>query len=257
MRIVNQSGQSVKRLVDYRTNHLVDTLTGWVYNGSMTSKKLTTQPTGALAERKQSDGHRRRIKLTREERALLKKQKLAEGAAALFLDMDDPKSWVEIAAELGISLHQLKDLTKSDEFNEAYSVLFAELGHDPRYKAALGAIGDMLPKAVRKLEELMTSTRTPAAVALKAVEKVLAINGIENMKPAQSDRADLVKYLEEKGVTINNLNVTIPDVYAQAMRDYEVVEGEFKEGVNIDVPNNESILEENINSSLSEKSPTV
>ena len=63
---------------------------------------------------------------------------------------------------------------------------------------------------------------------MKAIEKILAINGVENMKPAQSDRADLVKFLEQKGVTINNLNVTVPPEYAKAMDDYEVVEGSYR-----------------------------
>ena len=31
---------------------------------------------------------------------------------------------------------------------------------------------------------------------MKAIEKILAIKGVENMKPAQSDR---VKFLEQKG----------------------------------------------------------
>ena len=60
---------------------------------------------------------------------------------------------------------------------------------------------------------------------MKAIEKILAIKGVESMKPAQSD---LVKFLEQKGVTINNLNVTVPPEYAKAMDDYEVVEGEYR-----------------------------
>ena len=60
---------------------------------------------------------------------------------------------------------------------------------------------------------------------MKAIEKILAIKGVENMKPAQSD---LGKFLEQKGVTINNLNVTIPAEYAKAMEGYEVVEGEYR-----------------------------
>jgi len=38
--------------------------------------------------------------------------------------------------------------------------------------------------------------RTPAAVTMKAIEKILALKGVENMKPGQSD---LVKFLEQKG----------------------------------------------------------
>jgi hypothetical protein len=62
--------------------------------------------------------------------------------------------------------------------------------------------------------ELLTCSRVPNAVTRKAIEKIFAINGVENQNLAQSDRADLVNFLELKGVTINNLNVTISTEYA-------------------------------------------
>jgi hypothetical protein len=206
---------------------LFDKLSIVHYNVPMTSRKLKNiTPTGVLAERKKPDGVRRKIKLTQDERQALKRSRLAEAAAAMFLNIEEPMTWAQIATELGMSLGALRDLTKSEEFNEKYSALFPELGHDPRYRAAIGAIGNMLPKAVNRLDELLSGSRVPAAVTMKAIEKILAINGVENLKPAQSDRADLVKFLETKGVTIQTLNVNVPPEYAEAMRTYQVIEGE-------------------------------
>jgi hypothetical protein len=170
---------------------------------------------------------RRKIKLRKDERAALLRRHKAEAAVTLFLDLNTDRTWAEIAQELDISGHALRDLTKTREFDEAYSLFFAEIGHDPRFRAAQGAISDMMPLAVRRLKELLTSDRTPPGVRLKTIEKVLTLNGLNNQPPAQSDRKELAEFLEERGVNIQVNQISVPAEYLQAMP--EIVEGVFTE----------------------------
>ena len=62
--------------------------------------------TGILTERTNSKG--RRVKLTKKERQDLIRQQRAEGAAALFLDLDQALTWPQIAEKLDIPLGTVK-----------------------------------------------------------------------------------------------------------------------------------------------------
>ena len=192
----------------------------------MTKRKVDPEKvTGALAERQTSKG--RRVKLTKAEREAFIRQQRAEHAAALFLDLDEARTWAEIASEMELSPHQLRDLSKTEEFDEAYNRLFAELGHDPRYKAAQGALADMLPLALSELRGLLTNTRTAAGTKLRAIEKVMALNGLENVQPAQSDRQELVTFLVENKIDLSDVKIVLPSEYAEV--EGEVVEAEYKD----------------------------
>jgi hypothetical protein len=94
------------------------------------------------------------------------------------------------------------------------------LGHDPRYKAALGAVGDMLPLAVRELKELRTDGRTPPGVRLKAIERVMVLNGLTEPQPQHSDRQELVRFLVEHKITLEHAAIPVPEEY---------LEGEYSE----------------------------
>lgn len=183
-----------------------------------------TKVTGVLKERMTDDG-RRRLKLTKAERAALKKQELAQTAAYLFLNLDEPMTLHEMAAEMNMSVHQFREITKTEEFDIAYNDLFLELGKDPRYKAAQGALADMLPIAMGQLRDILTNARTPAGTRLKAVEKIMNLNGLENLQPQQSNRQELVKYLVENNINIDAVNIALPDMYQEQMD--EVIEAEF------------------------------
>jgi len=183
-----------------------------------------TKVTGVLRERTTEDG-RRRLKLNKEERAILKRQELAQTAAYLFLNLDDPMTLSEMAAEMNMSIHQFREITKTEEFDIAYNDLFLELGKDPRYKAAQGALADMLPLAMQQLREILTGTRTPAGTRLKAVEKIMSLNGLENTQPQQSNRQELVKYLVENNINIDAINITLPEMYQEVVDD--VIEAEY------------------------------
>lgn len=190
----------------------------------MTKRKVDPDKvTGALAERQTSKG--RRVKLTKAEREAFTRRQRAEQAAALFLDLDEARTWAEIASEMDLSPHQLRDLSKTEEFDEAYNRLFAELGHDPRYKAAQGALADMLPLALGQLRDLLTSTRTASGTKLRAIEKVIALNGLENVQPAQSDRQELVTFLVENKIDLSDVKIVLPSEYAEV--EDEVVEANY------------------------------
>jgi len=190
----------------------------------MTKRKVDPElVTGALELRQTSKG--RRIKLTKAEREAFIRQQRAEAAAALFLDLDEGRKWADIAEELQLSPHQLRDLTKTEEFDEAYNRLFAELGHDPRYKAAQGALADMLPLAVSKLKDLLIGERVAAGTKLRAIEKIISLNGLENMQPAQSDRQELVAFLVENNINLEEMRIVLPSDYAEV--EEEVVEATY------------------------------
>ena len=187
-------------------------------------KRKVEQVTGVLRERTTEDG-RRRLKLTKAEREALKRQEMAQTAAYLFLNLDDPKSLPEMAAEMNMSVHQFRELTKTEEFDIAYNDLFLELGSDPRYKAAQGALADMLPIAMQQLRNILTGTRTPEGTRLKAVEKIMSLNGLENIQPQQSNRQELVEYLVENNINIDAVNIALPEMYQEQMDD--IIEAEF------------------------------
>ena len=102
----------------------------------MTRPRLDDAPmSGVFQEDRRLPDGRRQIQLRAHERRDIQQQRLFEGAAALFLDLDQKHTWRQIADELGISLSKLKDLTKSEEFEDVYNALLADISHDPRYRA--------------------------------------------------------------------------------------------------------------------------
>jgi len=174
---------------------------------------------GILATRKKADG-RRRISLSQSERATFERLQLAEACAALFLDLKQKRKWPEIAAELNITPAQLKQLTKTEEFVTAYDGLFAELGHDPRYQAAQGALADMLPQAIETLGNLVENERTPPSVKLKAALEIIEMNQVKGMQGEAFGREQLATFLKEEGLAPDPIE--LPDEYAEAMAQYGV-----------------------------------
>jgi len=181
--------------------------------------------TGVLSERIRPDG-KRRIKLTRAERGELTQQRLVEASAALFLDLSVSRTWNEIAQELGISPQKLRDITKSEQFELAYSALFAELGHDPRYKAAQAGLMDLLPKSIRVLDEILCNVTEKTADRLKAIGMITRLTGVElQPKANDSDRQEFVAFLVKNEYHIDPAG--IPDEYRNALEKYQIIEGQF------------------------------
>jgi hypothetical protein len=186
------------------------------------------QPTGVLVERQKTDG-RRRLALTKRETKELRKQRLAEKAATLFLDIDTHRSWSQMASELGITVYQMRELVKSREFDDAYNLMFPEVGHDPRFQAARGQLGDMVPIAIGRLKGILEDGQVSANVVLKAVQAVFELNNLDN-KGAQSERFELNEFLKGmKTVNIENLNIVPPEFAAELVKISTVVDGEVVE----------------------------
>jgi hypothetical protein len=185
-----------------------------------------------LEERTLPDG-RRKITLRVSERQALQRRERAEAAATLFLDLDTYRSWADIARELELSAAQLKDLTKTEEFDNAYNQLFAELGHDPRFRATQAAISDLLPIAATKLKELITAGRTSDNVRLKAIQLIFDLNGLTKQQQVQSDRQELAKFLIEHKISFSDLKITVPEEYQEAM---DAIDGEFRDASIAEAP---------------------
>jgi hypothetical protein len=178
--------------------------------------------------RRLPDG-RRKIQLRASERAALARQQKIEQAVALFLDFENAHTWADIAEEMGITVGALKDLTKSEDFMTMYTLQLNELGHDPRLQAARSKLLDMLPVAITQLSRLLLSTQTPAGVRLKAIEKIIALNGILQPQNRENDKGELIEFLQQKGVNIEQVNIAVPAAYSEAFEHFvgEVVEGEI------------------------------
>lgn len=167
------------------------------------------QITGILQERRKPDG-RRRLKLTDQERSMFLRQQKVDRAVLLYLDLETPHTMREIASELGMSIPALKDLTKTKEFMDTYSAHFVELGHDPRVKAAQGAIVDMLPLAINTMRNLLTEPATPASIRLQAAKEVMRQAGVDIPDGKVNDRGELANFLKDAGVTIGQVNIGLP-----------------------------------------------
>ncbi len=203
------------------------------------SKSLEeTTVSGVLSERRKADG-RRRIRLNEQERGLFFERQLVERAVAMFLDLERAYSWREISQELGLSIRQLKDLTKSELFNDVYNEHFQELGHDPRLKASQAAITDLLTTAVNQLKSLLIAPDTPASVRYNAIVKVLELNGITAQKGGANDKQQLANFLKEAGVNLTQNNVEtmvvqVPQEYQRGIQRYEeTIDGEILPGGNV------------------------
>lgn len=184
---------------------------------------------GALAERTTVDG-RRRIQLNQDERDAALHSQMIEGAVALYLDVGGRHTNAEIAEELGISVHQLKNLTCTEEFENCWNDHAADLGRDPRLKATQNAILDLLGSAVYALKEVLEGGSANAKV--QAAKMIFDLNGIVKQEMTKSNKKELIDFLTGKSVTISqtNVQVGVPEEYSEALDQYDrAMEGEFRE----------------------------
>jgi hypothetical protein len=160
-------------------------------------------------KQRSGDHERRSIKLTKDEREAFQYREKVEKCVAMFLDLNRELTWAQIAKELKISVPSLHNLTKSELFNEKYNEYFSELGHDPRIKVSQQALADMVPLAVRTLREILIDPEASSASRLKAVEQVFRMAGVESISQKQSDKSELQKFLLEKGIKVDNIDVSV------------------------------------------------
>ena len=175
-----------------------------------TMKDITV--TGALAHRMRPSG-RRAIQLTNAEKRAFIEQRIVERAVALFLDLEADHTWQEIATELGITLQKLKDLTKTTEFMDAYTLHYAELGSDPRLRAVQTAIVDMLPGAYRELKKMIVDPETPASTKLNAIKLAFQLGGVSAPKGGVQEKSELASFLKDMGLQVDNVSFSVPQQY--------------------------------------------
>ena len=174
----------------------------------------------------------RRIKLTQTEREEFRERQLAERAASMFLDLENNRKWPEIAQELGITIDQLKNLTRGEVFSEVYDAMFSDLGHDPRYKAFAAGMADLLPVALRQLDGLIRTG--PPQVRMQAIKFLVETAGVKIKPPDESDeRQKLAEFLAGSGITQNVIQVNLGSEFEADIKKYlsqeAPLEGEFVE----------------------------
>jgi hypothetical protein len=197
------------------------------------SRKPTNAETleGQLAV---SEDGRRHLNLNQGEREVLARQRQIEAAVALFLDLETDRTWAEIAGELDISVSSLKRLSQSSDFLLVYEDALATIGHDPRLQAVTSSLGDLLPAARRRLQQLITNNDTPDGVALKAIERLFQWTGADSKIETDNPEA-LKNFLQQNNVTVegNMTVINIPDEYQNAFQRFlggstDIVEGETR-----------------------------
>jgi hypothetical protein len=184
---------------------------------------------GPLAERTTEDG-RRRIQLTAAEREDARNERMIEAAVALYLDVTGRHTNKQIAEDLGISVHQLKNMTCTEEFEKCWNEHVLEINHDPRLKATKEHLMDLLPKSLLALQDVLENGSANAKV--QGAKLVLTLNGVVQRNNATSDRKELVDFLAGANVQIqqNNIQMSLPEHYQDAMENFDrAIDGEFVE----------------------------
>lgn len=146
------------------------------------------------------------------------RQAFIQVAVRMFLRFDEGVTRSEIGEHLSMSEDQLKKLTKSDDFIDAYNEYFLELRSHPVIKAVQSKIvEDLLPQAYQVFDQILRDKRAPASVRLKAAMEVMDKSGVKAVDPEVSNRRELADFLGKNEVNINTVNVNIPEEF----RDYQ------------------------------------
>jgi hypothetical protein len=196
----------------------------------MTEDLQTPQETALTAPK------RRKISLTKDERAELARRRDIELAVSYFLDLEQDRTVKEIAALMNTSLATLKRLTQDPYFQEVYDEAMMNLGHHPRLQAMNAQLPDLLPRSFQAMKRLLGPgiAHTAQVGAIKLLWDTIKVGDIME----QEDPVALQNFLAAKGVTINNnvVNINLPEEYRDAFKKFM---GGDEEVVNVkpeDVP---------------------
>jgi hypothetical protein len=162
------------------------------------------------------------LNLTKGERQELARNLVIERVVSMFLDLEEDRTWKQIAEEVGLSYPQLKRLTQSPEFRKVYDEATVSIGHDPRLQAITTALPNLLPLAFRKIRTILTNPGTRDDVALKAALEVMKINKIGDQLVADDPR-DLQNFLKANNVKLEGdivVNVGIPEEFRKAFQKF-------------------------------------
>ena len=197
------------------------------------------EPKGAIAQRIKQDG-RRRLKLNSEERAELRDALLIDRLVLMILTLDETSlSYEEMAEELGITTAQLKNLTRTEAFQERYNQHFMQLGQDPRVEVTQSRIVELLPQVFLQMEEGLRNPDVPWTAKWNIMEKVLELAGIDKPNLVDNERKEIEEFLLNKSESDDSIQIIIPSKYMETMERYQegetidstvdddIIEGEF------------------------------
>lgn len=197
------------------------------------------EPKGAIAQRIKEDG-RRRLKLNSEERAELRDALLIDRLVLMILTLDETSlSYEEMAEELGITTAQLKNLTRTEAFQERYNQHFMQLGQDPRVEVTQSRIVELLPQVFLQMEEGLRNPDVPWTAKWNIMEKVLELAGIDKPNLVDNERKEIEEFLLNKSESDDSIQIIIPSKYMETMERYQegetidstvdddIIEGEF------------------------------
>lgn len=198
------------------------------------------EPEGPLARRTTEDG-RRRLQLNAKERANYRESLLIDRLVLMILTLDEnSKTYEEMAEELDISVAQLKNLTRTEEFQERYNQHFMELGQDPRVEITQSRIVELLPQVFLQMQEGLTDPEVPWTAKWKIMEKVLDLAGIDKPDLIDNERKEIEEFLLNKSESEDSIQIIIPGKYMETMEKYnqgetidnavedeDIIEGEF------------------------------
>jgi hypothetical protein len=199
--------------------------------------KELPEPKGPLAKRMTKDG-RRRLQLNQNEKQELRTSAMIDSLVFMMLDLsEDSLTYSEMAEELDITVAQLKNLTRTEEFQDRWNERFMQLGTDPRVQATHAHIVELLPMAFTALKDGITDPDVPWTAKRDFIFKVFDLSGIERPENIRNDRKEAENFLSELGDHEDGqIVITVPTSYVEAMEkfnqpqdDDDVVEGEVRE----------------------------
>jgi len=133
----------------------------------------------------------------------------------MYLDLEGGHTKADMLETLGITQYELSTLVKSEEFEEAYNEYFLEIASHPTIKAVQHQlVEDLLPRAFRELQALLGAESEN--VRMKVIFEIFKLAGVRPVEPSKTQRRDFADFLERKSINVD-LNITIPDQYADAM----------------------------------------
>ena len=164
---------------------------------------------------------RRRVSLTKPERAALEESRQIELAVSLFLDLEQDRTVTQIAAEMNMSVAALKRLTQKPEFQAKYDEVLMGLGHHPRLQAVNAQLPELMPLAYQALKSVLTGQRVAATAKVQAVKLLFDTLHVADGR-LEEDPAPLNNFLTAAGVNVQgtgnviNVNLPIPQEYQEA-----------------------------------------
>lgn len=159
---------------------------------------------------------------------------------SFFLDIDNSHTRKEIRDAVGLTYHQFNKLLEASDFEDRYANYFQNIKTDPVIQAVQTQfVQELLPKAYRVFNDLLTDKGVPATVRFAAAKEVIIRAGVKNVEPEVSERHELAQWLAQNGVQNNTTvnMVVVPKEYAEAVEKYhiteDVVDGEFRQDANL------------------------